>query len=85
MLARREGEAEQFQAADRLEAGCRVEPERGGVTGLGLQRHAIRTGGAGVVEDMLEQDARDTAATALRGDIQGRGSTKRYRASATPA
>lgn len=28
---------EQFQAADWLEAGCRVEPERGDVTSLGLQ------------------------------------------------
>ena len=32
----REGEVEQFQAADGLEAGCRVKPERGAVIGLGL-------------------------------------------------
>jgi hypothetical protein len=32
----REGEVEQFQAADGLKAGCRVKPERGAVIGLGL-------------------------------------------------
>src|SRR5215470_17614203 len=70
VIARSEGEAEQLQAVDGLEAGRDVERKGGSIADLGLQGQAAGAGGAGVVDNVPEEGPGDPAAAVLGGDVE---------------
>lgn len=65
-----ESAVEYLQAGDGLKTGRCVERQRWGIVGLGLQRYTGRAGGAGDLDDVPKQPARDAAAAVLRYDVE---------------
>ena len=74
---RLEHPVQQRDVGDRLEAGLRVQLQRPGVVGLGLQRQAVRALRPGRVRDVREQRAGQTRRGARRVRRRGRAPARR--------